>query len=779
MMRVNLNQLRGSIPGDYLTRFFTQVKRNTVHLDRAGDLILPNCLTKYYSTSITNSDAGRTDGKLDLNRDLRLVFDAEGRFAVQALKVAKKQHPLLLKKVELYKNNFEAIVEEFAGLFELQSETSNKVKYLEQKLKEIVEVHNQQVDEIDVLNTNLDLFCQLKGIADVETYDLEEMEKIFLRNLDIVKNEKARRHYLSKIKTLEANLGVQETGHNESQKENAAEKKKLSFQEIIQGGQLTDESLVSRNNFEIEELKIKLIGQFNQGIESLDAEMSQAAREVDQAELILRDRERELKKEQFIRIEGRGSFKAPASESSTPRPRLSKSKLRSPKLDIGKSLESMSLDSEAVLSRRASSQTPTVKCFTKTCKDGETSPFSRRSEKSERVNRHKEELNEVSAGKNNAQFSKSGKKLKALKRSVERAKSKSQTTTNPQTKENSMIAKTNNNSIHSDSGIFEKEQHLSFGHQEQKSQGTEQKGGHNQITKLKLTSPMNPSATQDRYFEEFSLCADSFDCQSPRRLDLSPDPGPVVHFENKLPKTEAFGAQKENMAAKSGSFTKKKQTISSTPKLSENSLGLVDKSLLKTYTPIRLEKALQKHCLNKSVDITEKKQGTANEVRKEELQAAENKLNPSKSKTDGTKAKTTVKLVTPEKSSKIAKLGATALQQLAPQLIVSTTKEIKSGERSMNQSGEADSLNVTHIEPNETFFTNSIFTIKGENNESPTRVANFCEIQESADALDSESGKVSSTNQPPNLDSVTKVRRPRAARSRKTSVCDPNLPLFQ
>ena len=57
--------------------------------------------------------------------------------------------------------------------------------------------------------SRLQLVDNLEGISELADKEIEELDRKFDRNLNLVKDEKARRKYQSQIAQLQAQLGVQ------------------------------------------------------------------------------------------------------------------------------------------------------------------------------------------------------------------------------------------------------------------------------------------------------------------------------------------------------------------------------------------------------------------------------------------------------------------------------------------------------------------------------------------------------------------------------------------
>lgn len=359
LVKFNANKLIESISDDYLSQFFCRAKQKVLHADRAGLLILPACLNKYDSydkipRGRKHEPAEDDEAMETAHNEPDLVFDAEGRYALHALKAAKQRNQVLLKKIEAYQNNFEKILGLVEEYFQDRVTTDNRIKEFENKIKELVLAYNDQSVIADNFATQLAFFKNLEGLSKIEDGVLEELESMYLRNLGLVNREKAKRFYQDKISKLESQLGVQSSSIDDV-KNGISEAKKLDFEEINRQLRDLEIPMQPEQLMKLDELKRDILAQFTAGIDKIDVELTEATKRIDDSELNYRKRVSEkshkiIPKNQAEKPKKAGKRSRENSISSVgPQWRSPKS---ASKLDFGKTLDELTIDSNAFITKK-------------------------------------------------------------------------------------------------------------------------------------------------------------------------------------------------------------------------------------------------------------------------------------------------------------------------------------------------------------------------------------------------------------------------------------------
>lgn len=281
MMKFNFKKMADSLPDDYLRRVFAQARQKSLHFDQVGTLMLPEALSKYdsYSLNVALPSTSKKGKTREENAKLLKKCDfEENKVLLQALKASKAKEEILQKKLKLYERNFADILNEIGKHINLQPAVLTVIpERVEANLREIVELYNSQLEQSDALLTKLNLIQDLQGVGEVSDEALEEIEKNYLKNLDLVKSEKAKRLYKNEIKELRHKLDIEDPLLRTSNSENAFTSLKLNAEELIATIQQTllhsqpQQMKFGRND--LDELRLNLMGLFNKGIEKIEEEL--------------------------------------------------------------------------------------------------------------------------------------------------------------------------------------------------------------------------------------------------------------------------------------------------------------------------------------------------------------------------------------------------------------------------------------------------------------------------------------------------------------------------
>ena len=241
MCKVQLTKFTENMPEEELKIFFDQVQEKLIYFKKVGLLFNCNKLNKYDKTNRVSRGLKDSNSKIKsqsplerknsqgfnvLKKELRkgdfssdedepinktsqdLVFDAQGKFALQAYKSMKKQNILLLKKIDLLEENFKNLMRNYMDKYDSIIFQQHKTEVRERKLKEISEKYCEEIDYESKIDKELNLYKNLEGIEKLSNSELSELEKHYFQKLDQIKNEKSLRMYKSEINTLRSQLSM-------------------------------------------------------------------------------------------------------------------------------------------------------------------------------------------------------------------------------------------------------------------------------------------------------------------------------------------------------------------------------------------------------------------------------------------------------------------------------------------------------------------------------------------------------------------------------------------
>ena len=229
MCKVQLTKFSENMCEDELKIFFDQIQERLIYFKRVGLLFNSAKLNKYekkikannsYSriksqsppenrkNSLSKNDDISSDDELDSKNIQDLVFDSQGKFALQAFKSMKKQNTLLLKKISVLEESFKNLVRNYMDKYDSVISHQHKIELIERKLKEIGEKYCEQIDYESQLKKKLNLYKDLEGIENLNDEELSELEKHYFEKLDQLKNEKSLRLYKSEINILRSQLSM-------------------------------------------------------------------------------------------------------------------------------------------------------------------------------------------------------------------------------------------------------------------------------------------------------------------------------------------------------------------------------------------------------------------------------------------------------------------------------------------------------------------------------------------------------------------------------------------
>lgn len=823
MMKLNVTRLAAAITDDYIAQFFSQAKQRSLHVDGAGMLLLPQTLSKYdhFDKTLQSKEGFFGDEASEtrnIHHELDLIFDAEGRYALYALKAIKNENRALTRKFDVYKTNIDKVLAHFAECYAKQRAAEAQTEEYEKRLRDVINEHNTRSGELDRVTKELGLYKNLEGMTEIKDSELDELERVFWRNLDLIKTEKARRIYQTKISTLETRLGIQSTlpGGSISSKSTS---KLLDADEIIESIK-TNVYTPELDQQKLDELRNNIIDRFSSGIEQIDLELVELSKAADDSELDLQKRAAELllrksskkKSDDSTHMntknqEGYGYSSRMTSQRQSPTNRN--------KLDIGRSLDDLNFESNAFLTRRSNAPSVTNEIQSEGPEEDDITPLPSREKRNQSI--------EEETGTNHkiAEMFADSVRFHSLTPDtkfpggIDDDSHDSLATTNPQTKENSMYIKPSkedtwhtagkenakvsamkppinrnlfrageeNEKVHlTDSkpkmGNFmeakptklsfeQNDFEESFDQPEPKNRSHSTNfGRHAKQTLASLTKSLKMTSAPDSYLENSSYCSESYE-SSPRECEQTNPPDSEYKKPRASSKDKTSSAHKKSTPTKQDAFMKKSTaSVHKRSKTPADSL-FGGKSLLKTFTPLRLERRSQKDPFNQSGENFEKSFERFTDSRKEESKGTDSRAPLlEKNRVVEPERRPASALATPKEFISIQKPG-----EIRP----NNRGEAREREGDLSRFGqENEFFNMTNIEhEQETMFTNSIWTNKEEFDgafaESAKRIQNEFESPGYAQSGDAYYGNTAQEGSINALSGEGKKRRPRAQRIRNPS----------
>jgi hypothetical protein len=246
MSKLQLGRFAEHIPEDELKQFFEQAQSQMIHFKKAGILFTSKRMQKYEkrlnkatkeaaqngknrssspfetrkNSNCTGASGSKSNTKLN-NVELtddeenggktaqEAMFDAQGKFALQAVRAFKRQNNILLRKVISLEENFKNLMRKYLDANDKVLTYQQKAEKRRMKLKDVGNKFYEEIDENIDLSKELFLYKDLTGVSDLSDSELADMERHFFEKLDALKSEKMRREYKKEINSLRAQLKIQ------------------------------------------------------------------------------------------------------------------------------------------------------------------------------------------------------------------------------------------------------------------------------------------------------------------------------------------------------------------------------------------------------------------------------------------------------------------------------------------------------------------------------------------------------------------------------------------
>ena len=206
-----------SVPEDDLASFYGQVKERNLYLDKVGVIFPCKSLNKYDdftgSSAVKKSsqkknrkqstesnskhhnegEKGSSKKRKDKSRHQNSTKETLYVFYSKLCKVYREQNALLNKKVDVLSANGGEICERDVAHYDKYAEGSKQNKDLFKRLQQSENNYKRKRIEVSNLKKDVNLYRDLKGIADMDEKELGSLEKHFWERLDQIKMERAKR----------------------------------------------------------------------------------------------------------------------------------------------------------------------------------------------------------------------------------------------------------------------------------------------------------------------------------------------------------------------------------------------------------------------------------------------------------------------------------------------------------------------------------------------------------------------------------------------------------